>query len=96
MQKVWLEAPHSWKNPWFYGKHTYKDDQKTLMNGSTFKLWGNVQLIVVVILTKEAKNNISAGDQNGNLKAMRHIILQMTQWTEYMEQLIDVITINSG
>ena len=66
------------------------------MNGSTFKLWGNVQLIVVVILTKEAKNNISAGDQNGNLKAMRHIILQMTQWTEYMEQLIDVITINSG
>ena len=66
------------------------------MNGSTFKLWGNVQLIVVVILTKEAKNNISAGDQNGNLKAMRHIILQMTQCTEYMEQLIDVITINSG
>ena len=42
----------------------------------------------------KAENTIFVGDKNYNLNTIRQIIPQKTQWTDYVEQNIDLVTWN--
>ena len=44
---------------------------------------------------KEAKNIIFDGNKTDTLNVLKKVILKKTLWCEYMEQVLDLITINS-
>jgi hypothetical protein len=64
-------------------------------SNSNFKMWDKGQMIVILSRTKFAKDTIFVGDKDDTLKALKRILIQKTQWTEYMEQVLDLVTINS-
>ena len=41
---------------------------------SVVKLWGEVQLIVLISRTRKEKDNISAGDKRGTLEALKALL----------------------
>jgi len=63
-------------------------------NGN-FKMWDKGQMIVILSRTKFAKNTIFVGDKNDTLGALTQLLTRKTQWTDYMEDILDLVTINS-
>jgi hypothetical protein len=61
-----------------------------------FRIWEKGQLVVLLSRTKEARNTIFVGNKNDTLKALKNMLLQKTQWTDYMEQVLDIVTINNS
>ena len=47
-----------------------------------------------MIVEVKAENHIFVGDKNYNLNTIRQITLQNTQWMDYVEQIIDIVTLN--
>ena len=64
-------------------------------NVSNFKMWDKGQMIVILSRTKLAKNTIFVGDKNDTLSALKDLLTTKTQWTDYMEEVLKLITINS-
>ena len=64
-------------------------------NNANFKMWDKGQMIVILSRTKRAKDTICVGDKNDTLHALRLLLTMKTQWTDYMEDIISVITIGS-
>ena len=63
---------------------------------SNFGLWDKGQLIVIISRTREPQKTIFVGDKRDTLGAFKQLLLRRTQWTDYMEHILDVITINSN
>jgi predicted GIY-YIG superfamily endonuclease len=60
---------------------------------SNFKMWDKGQMIVITSRTRMAQDTIFVGDKNDTLNALRHLLTRKTQWTDYMENVLDIITL---
>lgn len=65
------------------------------LNDPQFRLWDKGQLVVILSRTKRAKNTIFVGSKEDTLATLKNILLKRTQWCDYMDRVLDLITINS-
>ena len=63
-------------------------------NDADFNIWDKGQLIVILTRTKKAKDTIFVGNKQATLDALRTILLSRTQWTDFIEHVLNVITVN--
>ena len=61
---------------------------------TNFFMWDKGQLIVILSRTKLAKNTIVVGQKEDTLKAFRSLVCKQTQWSDHMEAVLDIITLN--
>ena len=64
-------------------------------NNSNFELWDKGQLVVILSRTKFAKDSIFVGSKEETLDAFRQMLLKRNQWTDYVEDVLNIVTINS-
>lgn len=62
---------------------------------ANFKMWDKGQMIVILSRTKYASKTIFVGDKNDTLKALKDLLTRKTQWTDFMEEILRLITINN-
>ena len=62
---------------------------------ANFKIWDKGQMIVILSRTKYASNTIFVGDKNDTLTALKDLLTRKTQWTDFMEEILCLITINN-
>ena len=60
-----------------------------------FKWWSKEQVIVGISRTKLGKDTIFVGDQTSTIQALCSLIQQKNQWTDYMESVLNIISINN-
>ena len=60
---------------------------------SNFNMWDKGQMIVILSRTKYAKDTIFVGDKNDTLAALKNLLTRKTQWTDYMEEVLQLITV---
>ena len=60
-----------------------------------FSLWDKGQLIVIISRTRDPKKTIFVGNKGDTLAAFKHLLLKRTQWTDFMEHILEVITVNT-
>ena len=68
---------------------------KISQTNSNFKLWGKEQVIVALSQIKEAKDTILAGNKTETINALVALLKTRTQWTDYMESVLSLVSINS-
>ena len=61
-----------------------------------FKLWDKGQLLVLISQTRQAEDTIFVGNKQDTLDALVHILRSRTQWTDYMEKVLNVVTVNQN
>lgn len=59
-----------------------------------YKLWDKAQVIVLLSRTKTGKNLIFVGNKQSTIKALTMLIQMKNQWSDYMDEVIDIITLN--
>ena len=64
------------------------------MTDRNFYLWDKGQLIVIISRTRLAIDTIFVGDKESTLNALVAILKCRTQWTDHMENILKVVTIN--
>ena len=62
---------------------------------SNFSLWDKGQLVVLLSRTKKAENSIFIGPKNETLKALTQLLLSKTQWSNYIEEVLKLVTVNN-
>ena len=62
---------------------------------SNFSLWDKGQLVVLLSQTKKAENSIFIGPKNETLKALTQLLLSKTQWSNYIEEVLKLVTVNN-
>ena len=62
---------------------------------SNYHLWDKGQLVVILSRTKFAKDSIFVGSKEDTLKCFREVLLRKTQWTDYIEDVLEITTINN-
>ena len=68
----------------------------TISNVDTnYSMWDKGQLLVIISRTKKAEDTIFVGDKNATLDALESLLKHRTQWTDHMEQILKVVTINN-
>ena len=65
-------------------------------NDSNFELWDKGQLVVILSRTKFAKDSIFVGPKEETLTAFKQLLLKRNQWTDYIEDVLNIVTINSS
>ena len=68
---------------------------QVLLNDSTFKLWDKAQVIVAFSRTKKGKHLIFVDNKNETILVLVDIIKRKTLWTDYMEHVVDLVTMNT-
>ena len=66
------------------------------MSNPDFKIWDKGQLMVILTRTRKAKDTIFVGNKRETLEALRNILLSKTQWTDYIEHVLSIITLNDS
>ena len=61
-----------------------------------FTMWDKGQLIVVLSRTKVAKDSVFVGPKKETLDAFRQLMLLKTCWSDHMERVLEVITVNQN
>ena len=61
---------------------------------SNFKMWDKGQMVVVTSRTKLGKDTIFVGNKNDVLNSMKILLTRRTQWTDLMDDVLRVITVN--
>ena len=64
------------------------------LTGSMFELWDKGQIIVAMTRTKLGKNVIFVGDKQETINAIIKLVQTRTQWTDYMENILSLVTMN--
>ena len=64
------------------------------VNDPNFSMWDKGQLLVIISRTRHAKDTIFVGEKNDTLNALVQILRVRTQWTDHMERILRVVTIN--
>jgi hypothetical protein len=52
--------------------------------------------VVILSRTKKARDTIFVGNKHDTLNALKSILMKKTQWCEYMDKVLDVITLNAN
>ena len=52
-------------------------------------------MVVMLSRTKKAKESIFVGDKNNTLMALKDLLTRKTQQTDYMEEVLSLITTNA-
>ena len=65
-------------------------------SNSEFKLWDKAQAIVILFRTRTGKDLIFVGDTESTINALVSLIKATTQWTNYMEKVLDLLTGNQS
>ena len=60
---------------------------------SNFNMWDKGQMIVILSRTKYAKDSIFVVDKNDTLAALQNLLTRKTQRTDYMEEVLQLITV---
>ena len=60
-----------------------------------FNMWDKGQLVVILSRTKSAKDSIFVGPKNETLQAFRDLLTKKTQWSDYIENVLDLVTVNT-
>ena len=61
---------------------------------SNYSMWDKGQLLVILSRTKLAKDTIFVGNKENTLDALVSLLKTRTQWTQYMEEILKIVTIN--
>ena len=61
---------------------------------SMFELWDKAQIIVALTRTKMGKDIILVGDKEETVEAIVRLVQTRSQWSDYMENILELITIN--
>jgi hypothetical protein len=61
---------------------------------SAYKIWEKGMLVVLTSRTRFAKDIIFVGNKTETLEALKEILLRKTQWCEFMENVLSLITVN--
>ena len=61
-----------------------------------FNLWDKGQLIILLTWTKKAKQTIFVGNKQDTLDALKAIFLSRNQWSDYIEHVLSIVTINDN
>ena len=61
---------------------------------NNYSMWDKGQLLVILSRTKLAKDTILVGNKEDTLDALEDLLKTRTQWTQYMEQILKIITTN--
>ncbi len=64
-------------------------------DNNSFKLWDCAQAIVTLSRTKLGKNLIFVGDKTETIAALIELIQMKSQWTDYMEEVLRMITLRN-
>ena len=64
------------------------------LHDHNYTIWNKGQLLVIIIPKILAKDTIFIGDKEETLDALVDLIQCRTQWTNYMEKILRVVTIN--
>ena len=64
-------------------------------NDPDFNLWDKGQLVVLLSRTKTAKDTIFVGNKSETLSALKAILMNKSQWSDYIENVLNIVTINS-
>jgi predicted GIY-YIG superfamily endonuclease len=59
-----------------------------------YQLWDRGQLVVIISRTKCPSKTIFVGNKAETLDALCQILTKKTQWTDYISQILNIITIN--
>ena len=65
-------------------------------NDRNFNLWDKGQLVVILSQTKVARNSIFVGPVNDTLNALTQLLMKKTQWSDYIEKVLRLVTINNS
>jgi predicted GIY-YIG superfamily endonuclease len=60
-----------------------------------FGIWDKGQVVVILSRTPKPEDTIFVGDKQDTLDALESILKSRTQWTDHMENILRVVTINS-
>ena len=60
-----------------------------------YSIWDRGQLIVAISRTRLMENTIFVGNKGETINAMKSILTQRTQWCDYIDEVISIITVNS-
>ena len=63
---------------------------------SDFKIWDKGQLIVILTRTKRGKDTIFVGNKQDTLDALKNLLLSRTQWTDCIEHILSIFTVNES
>ena len=63
---------------------------------NNFSLWDKGQLVVILSRTKVGKNSIFVGQKDETLASFRMLLMKKTQWSDYIEEVLDLVTINTS
>ena len=63
-------------------------------NNGNLNMWDKGQMRVIFSCKKRARDTIFVGDKNNTLTAFSTLLTRKTQWTDYMKEIISIITIN--
>ena len=77
------------------GDTLYKMATEISRSNSNFTMWDRDQIIVILSTTNYEKDTIFFGNKNDTLKLLKEILTRKTQWAEYMEKVLSMVTINS-
>ena len=64
------------------------------MADNNYSVWDKGQFLVILSRTKLAKGAIFVINKEIALNALVHLLKQQTQWTQYMSELLKIVTIN--
>lgn len=59
-----------------------------------FSVWDKGQLVVLLSKTKRAADTIFVGNKADTLDALKTVLLKKTQWSDYIERVLDLVTVN--
>ena len=59
-----------------------------------FGLWDRGQLVVIISRTRLPQCTIFVGSKSDTLATLCSILLKFTQWTDYISDILDIITVN--
>ena len=65
-------------------------------SNTNLSVWEKGMLVVLLSRTKYAKDSIFVGSKTDTLAAFRNIITLKTQWSDYIEDILELVTINSN
>ena len=61
-----------------------------------FNIWDKGQLIVLLTRTKKAEDIVFVGHKEDTLRALTSVLLSRTQWTDYIDHVLSIITISTN
>lgn len=61
-----------------------------------FTLWDRGQLIVILSRTRLMENTIFVGPKTETIKALKNLLVQRTQWCDYISEIMSIVTLDQN